>query len=428
MSEPQQIDAARGWRMIVRRFSALLAGEGAARVVGFVVVLLLARRLGPGGFGIVTFGLTLVGWFTYVADSGTEILNVREIARRPERFKHIAEHVLGLRLAMSVVATGLFVGGVMVFARSDLTRSTLVLFALILPATALNLRWMVLGVGGSRAIAVGQVLSRLVVLGGVLLLVANATDLKRVPVVEAIAALVYALTVLWIVGGGVGALRPRVNIAEWRATLSQSLPLMVNGFARSIVVSFDIILIDLALGPRDVGIYAVASKPAFFVTGAVGLFSLAFLSAFSATGEDGAAALQGRALRWALALGVLVAVSLSVASAFIPLVFGDEYDRAVPVLAVLAWRIPFAVLAGIYGNVLIARDRQVDVMRNSIVVAIFVVCADLVAVLVFGIIGAAVVTVAAGALTYLLNVRSVRRVLPEFGRGRFGLLGRSVAP
>ena len=64
------------------------------------------------------------------------------------------------------------------------------LFALLLPAGALNLRWMVLGVGGSRAIALGLVLSRLLVLVAVVFLVVDESDLTRVPVIEAAGTLV----------------------------------------------------------------------------------------------------------------------------------------------------------------------------------------------------------------------------------------------
>jgi O-antigen/teichoic acid export membrane protein len=417
VTDVQQIDAASGWRMVLRRFSALFAGEVGARVLGFVIVLVLATRLGPTGFGIVTFGLTLVAWFSYVVDAGTEILNVREIARRPDRFRPIAERVLGLRLALSLLAAVLFVAGAWLLARSDVTRSTLVLFALLLPAGALNLRWMVLGVGGSRAIALGLVLSRLLVLASVVLLVVDESEIKRVPVIEAAGALVYALVVLWLVGGGLRRLRPRVDLPAWRDTLRQSMPLMITGFARSAIVSFDIIVIELALGPKDVGIYSLASRHALFITGAVGLFSMAFLSAFSATADEGAAALKGRALRSAFVVSVLVAAALSVGSLVIPYVYGDQYDRSVAVLAVIAWRIPLAVLASIYASILVARDRQVDLMRNSIVVAAFVVCADIAAVLVFGLLGAAAVSIVAGALLYLLNARSVRLAAPELGGG-----------
>ena len=249
----------------------------------------------------------------------------------------------------------------------------------------------------------------------VVFLVVDESDITRVPVIEAVGTLVYALVILWLVGGGLRQLRPRVDLPAWRDTLRQSTPLMITGFARSAVVSFDIVLIQLALGPEDLGIYSLASRHAFFVTGAVGLFSMAFLSAFSATADEGAAALMGRALRWAFGISVLVAAALTVGSLLIPYVYGDEYDRSVAVLAVIAWRIPLAVLASIYGSILVARDRQIDLMRNSIVAAVFVVCADLVAVLAFGLLGAAVVSIAGGAITYLLNARSVRRAAPELG-------------
>ncbi len=426
MSQDISIDAQRGWRLVVRRFGALFVGEGAARLVGFVVVLVLARRLGPDGFGVVTLGLTLVAWFAYVVDSGTELLNVRDIARRPDRFRQIAAQVLGLRLVLSVVAVGIFVAGVELFARSAFTRDTVVLFALLLPAIALNLRWMVLGVGGAKAVAAGNVTGRVVVLVGAVFLVADVHDLRRVPLLEFGAELMYALIVLWIVGGRLGSIRPRADLALWRSTLQQSLPLMVSGVARATIISFDVIVISLALGPHDLGIYGVASKPVAFAAGAVGLFSLSFLSAFSTTVEHEAAALHGRALAASATVCIALAAALSVAAPLLPFVFGDQYTSAVVVLAIISWRIPLAAFGGLYAAVLVAADRQKALMWNSIVSALVVICMDIAAVLLFGLVGAAVASIAAAGLFFLLNHRSVVRAAPEFGASAVGRTRRSA--
>ena len=420
MSEFVGIDAARGWRMLARRSAALFAGEGAARVVGFVIVLVLARRLGPSGFGVVTLGLTLVAWFAFVVDSGTELLNVRNVARQPARFREIAEQMLGLRLAISFAAAIVFVVGVEVVARSAFTRDTVVLFALLLPAIALNLRWMVLGVGGSRGVAAGNAASRLLVLVGVLLLVAGVHDVKLVPFLEALGELTYALIVLVFVGGRLGSMRPRMDLAVWRSTLQQSFPLMVGGVARAIIFSFDIVAISLALGPRDVGIYGVASKPVAFAAAFVGLFSLSFLSAFSATSAEHEAALHGRAWRVSVVVSCALAAALSLASFLVPTVFGEEYRDAVPVLAVIAWRMPFAALTGVYATVLVARERQLTLMWNGIVAVPAVIAIDLVAILLFGLMGAAVASIVVAALFFLIIYRSVAREDPELrvARGR----------
>lgn len=413
MSESIGVDAQRGWRIVARRFAALMAGEGAARAVGFVLVLVLARRLGPDGFGVVTLGLTLVAWFAFVVDSGTELLNVRDVARQPARFREIAEQMLGLRLVLSFVAAIIFIVGVEVFARSAYTRDTVVLFALLLPAIALNLRWMVLGVGGSRGVAVGIVASRVLVLVGVLLLVAGAHDVKRVPFLEAAGELTYALVVLVYVGGRLGFLRPRMDLSVWRSTVRQSSPLMASGIARATIFSLDVIVISLVLGPRDLGIYGVASKPVFFAAGAVGLFSLSFLSAFSATAAEDEAALHGRALRVSVRACCVLAAALSLSSILVPFVFGKDYADAVPVLAIMAWRIPFAALSGMYTTVLVARERQRTLMRNAVAVVPAAIVIDLVAILLFGLIGAAVASVAVTAVFALANYRSVARDHPE---------------
>lgn len=412
MTETVPIDAQRGWRMVLRRSAALLAGETAARGVGFVVVLLLARRLGPSGFGVVTLGLTLIAWFSWVVDSGTEVLNVREVARYPSRFRAIAEQMLGLRLALSLLAAAVFVGGVELFTKSSSTRDTVVLFAVLLPAVALNLRWMALGVGGSRRIAAGNIVGRLVILAGVLLLVPDETFIRRVPFLEAAGGLAYGLIVLGIAGGRLGLIRPRADLAMWRATLRHSSPLMIGGVARATTSTFDVVLISLALGPRDVGIYGVAMKPALFAGGAVALFSLSFLSALSATEAEQAAVLHRKALRAGFAVCLAMAAALSASSPLLPFVFGEGYRDAVPVLAVVAWRIPLAVLAAMYSTVLIADERQKTLMWNSVAAAVPIVIIDLVAILAFGLIGAAVASIIAGGILFLVSYRSVMRYQP----------------
>src|SRR5207253_2958474 len=50
------------WGRVVRQFVALASGESVARLFGLVATLILARRLEPPGFGLVTLGITLVGW------------------------------------------------------------------------------------------------------------------------------------------------------------------------------------------------------------------------------------------------------------------------------------------------------------------------------------------------------------------------------
>ena len=395
------------WGRVVRQFVALAGGEGVARLFGLVATLILARRLEPSGFGLVTLGITLVGWFGVVVDSGTETLNVRDISRAPHRFREIADRVLGLRIALALATGGVYAIGVALFAKSGATRSVLLPFALVMPAVALNLRWMVLGLRQARAIALGNVVARIAFLIGVLALIYGHRDVLRVPYLQAFSELVYGLVIIAMVARGFGITRPRIDLEAWKETLRGSLPLMIHGAARSALVTADLLLIDLLIGPHPLGLYAAASKAPLFFSAAIGLFSVSFLAGFSATSGEEALEVFRKASRILVGTSLVVAVALSAAAPlFVPLVFGHRYDGAVASAAILAWILPMMALTTPYANALIAGHMQLALMKNTIVGAIFAVGAGTAGIEVVGIKGAAVVRVASATLVLALNYRS----------------------
>lgn len=399
-----------GWRGLVRRFGVLAVGEGVAQLCGFVAVIIMARKLDPHGFGLVTLGTTLVMWFALFADSGTEVLNIRDISRRPDHFKRLAEPVLGLRLLLSVIAIALL--GVAAIFASDRTsdRYVLWLFALCLPMLALNLRWMVLGVRGAKSVALGNVAGRVLLMVGVILFVHSVGDTLVVPVLLAGAELVYALVVLGAVTRRFGIIRPRIDLAKWRETLGQSLPLMINQLARATVYSFDILLVAILLGRADVGFYGAAVKPVLFLAGALGLFYVSFLTSYSTAGSGHAGPLFRRTVTAATAATTVVAAIVAAAAPLIVVVFyGHAYDAAALPLALLVFSVPALAAGGAYGVALIAGHRQAALMRNNVIGAVFNIAANLVAIPVFGIAGAAAVTVASELLNLVLNYRSAVR-------------------
>lgn len=400
--EPQAV-----WRGMVKSFLTLALGEGGARLLGFVATVMLARRLGPGGYGLITVGLTLVAWFAIVVNAGTEVLNVRDIARAPERFRELADRVLGLRVTLSILAAGTFAIGAYLLAPSPETRSVYVRFALVLPPIAFNLRWMVLGVGGARAVAMANVASRLVFVVGVAFLVTEPADTLRVPYLEAVGEAAYAFMILALLSGRFGFARPRVDLAAWRATLRQSFPLMVNAFAAAAVLGFDIVVVELVFGPVELGYYGAALKPVMVLLGSLGLLSVTFLSAYSAARGESAVALFLRTSRLLVGFALAAAIVLSAGSALIVgQLYGHTYRSSALLLAVVAWVLPFAALATPYSAALVAANRQRRLARNNLVAAGFTIVADLAVIPLFGTEGAAGVRVVSAVVVLALNART----------------------
>ena len=397
-----------GWRALVRSSRTLVSGELASRLLAFATVFVLARAIEPGGFGLVTIGTTLVIFFALLVDAGTEVINVREVARDPRRLRELCEPVLGLRLALSLPVALLFGAVVLVAADSPGDRLTLALFALVLPVAAVNLRWMVVGADGSKAIAIGGVLKELVLLAGVLVLVREVHDTTVVALLVAAGELASAAAVLYAMRRRFGLLRPRVDLAAWRRTLRQGRPILVNNLARTVVFSFDLLVIAWFLTRESVGLYGAAYKPVLFAVSALALVFVSFLAHYSAaTGED-ARQLFRRTVALGVGATVPAALLLSLESAtVVELAYGSAFSDAAPALAVLVWTLPILAISGPYRQVLVAGGQEDALMRNNVVGALFSVAASVAVIPFAGIVGAAVVTIASEALIAALNARAV---------------------
>jgi PST family polysaccharide transporter len=388
---------------VLRSFFTLAAGEWIARLIGVVIQVWLARQLTPGPYGVITFGLALIGWFGLVVDSGTEQLNVREISRHPERFRELADRVLGLRIALSLVAGAVLAVVTYEFSRSASAQDVLPRFALVLPALAINLRWMVLGIGQARAVAYGNVASRIVFLGAILLLVTSPNDTRVVPILEAISEATYALVIIVLAAKAYGYVRPKIDLPAWKKTLTEGFPLLVYGACRATIHTVDIVMIALILGHSDAGLFGVAIKPATFFVGAIGLFSIALISGYSAAPESETDSLFRRSVLLGSISMTAVAIVLTIATPLVTFVFGHDYSGAGTAMAVVAWTLPIAGLSAPYGSVLVARRRQDLLMHVNLVATVVYLATNAIVITFFGIVAAAGVRVGTYAIVLFLN-------------------------
>lgn len=368
----------------------------------------MARRLGPGGFGVAVLGTTLVGWFKLVMDAGTETLGVRDTSRTPHRFRELTEPVLGLRLALSLGAAALLTLTAIAVAETPAEREALLLFALVLPMVGLNLRFMVLGVNAERAVALGNVASQALLAAGVVLLLRDSGDLSLVPLLVAASELLYGALILAAVARRCGFVRPRVDLAVWWKTLREGLPLGVGGLAGAARYSVGLVLIAALLPAADTGLYGAAYKPVLFFSTLVALFSVSFLSSYSASGDHGE---RAELVRRTVLLCVLVTVpTAALLSAGSPVamkaLYGADYGGSAAPLAILAWSLPLLAVALPYGNVLIWADRQAVFMRHNVISTLASVPGYAVTIPLFGLAGAASTLVASLALALALNYRS----------------------
>jgi O-antigen/teichoic acid export membrane protein len=82
-----------------------LFGERIVKLgIGFFVLVLLTRHLGPEGFGILSYAQSLIGIFAAFTTLGLEVILVRELAKNEHENDTILGTALCLKLFVSIIA------------------------------------------------------------------------------------------------------------------------------------------------------------------------------------------------------------------------------------------------------------------------------------------------------------------------------------
>jgi len=407
--------------------SRRVASNTAVQIVGKVAVLLMAaasiavltRYLGPGDYGRFTLALMYVQLFAVLADAGLFMTVVRDISKRPERTEELVGNTLVLR-------------GVLWFAVITLAG----LVSLALPYSQ-DVRVAILLAGGpllfgllnTSLVAVFQArlrMSRAVIsevvgraAGLALTIAVAALDLGFFAVMGAAAggALV-SLVVTWLLVRGLVPIRPLAEPAVWGRLLRASIPLGLALAINELYFRADTLIISLSRSYEDVGLYTLAFRMLEFTLPLGTVFLTTVFPVMSRDVAEGkrraAATIQG-------AWDVMVAFAIPLAAGgallapeIVAVIGGADFDGSVTPLRILLAAGALGLVNGIFGLALIARERQVAALWLNVTALVFNVGLNLALVPAYGIVAAAIVTVASEILILAGSYPLMRRYLGFF--------------
>lgn len=348
------------WRRATGHFAFLTTGVVLARLVNFVMITVVARRLGPASFADFSFVLAIFIAYGLIANLGLENLIVREVARSAESGRAIMEQALGVKLlALPVgVALVLVIGWYdpslwriawALFLYGQLHAELLFLYALFRGQEKMH-RQMIL-----------------VVLQALFIASLSIVALFWRPSAESV-------SVAHAVGGAVP-----LAIGWWWVARERLLPQRLGerhavGRLLRTTVPFAFSILGLLIFDRHAILFveAFASREALGWYNAVYLVILALsqLPLIAINGlfpllaqraQDGARLLPIVRRAWGLltVLGVAVALALFASAPWlIPLIFGAAYRPAATIMQILALSIPAIFSMILLNGLLQAVDQQ----------------------------------------------------------------------
>ncbi|MDW8105710.1 MAG: oligosaccharide flippase family protein [Armatimonadota bacterium] len=340
----------RSWQITTRW---LLGSQFAARALGLVNNVLLARLLAPASYGDFTQAMALAGSLIPLADGGVSAIVTRHTARRPRAYI-VLEASIGLRIVQSLLLWGATTGAAWWIL--DYTRIR----------TALALA------GGYWAVACA-----LQLLAGVARARLQAHLETRAVLLERVATVLLAGVGAWqwglvgalggVLAGGSVALafylralplpRGRFSGRMWKRLLALGAPLAVADLCHGVIMRLDLLAIGMRYGSHNAGWYGGASALLWASNLVAGSMALALVPVAAAREEE-TQHLSVRVLRRMLLTALPLAAALSMgAELWVRLLYGAAYAPTADVLRMLAWcLVPASVVA--WGNAVLLVRRQ----------------------------------------------------------------------
>ena len=398
---------------IVRSFIGLGVGEAAARLIAFATTLVIARRLGAEGLGVVSFAFAILLYLQRVVDAGFDLgIGIREAASRRQNLRDFVPPVLTFRLALAAVTIGALV--LVALLAREIEGDMIMLYALTLIPLALSTRWVLTGMGMTGIAGLSRAVGETVVLIVVFLVVSSPADLWRVPVSQLLGDAAAALLLLAVLHQyGVHA-SLRWDTGTVRPLVRHVAPYVGSTLLGLAIFNADLLFLRAFADRATVGLYASAYALVSFLINVGATYSLSLIAPISrlAGAPDELQSLYGTAWARALAIAVPVAVGGAlIANPAIRTFFGPAFTPAGTVLAVLMVSVPLSVLRSVAVSALMAKGREDVLFRTVFVAAAANIALNLVAVPAFGMLGAAIVTV----LTELLRLVLAQRYAATLG-------------
>ena len=398
----------------VSNFLALGSSEILARAIAFLATAILARRLGVEGIGLLAFASAVAGYFGLALTTGFGEIGAREVARHPENALTIAADGTLVRLLIAVFGAIAVVTASLLLTTEPDARIVLLLSTLSLFSLALDTSWVYKGLGRNRVIALTLVVSQLIYLGGVLVFVRDPANVIRVPVLQFGGELVAALVLLFLLFRTIRKPSFRRGLILAR----QSGYITVSRVMRSLIVTFDVVLLGILATRRDVGLYSAGYRICFLLAAIAVATHVVYLPSVTRASMVGPVALRA-VLQHSVALTAtvmlpLVAGAVVLAGPLLGLLFGDAFVAGSPALRLVALSVALFALHGTTRSIFVAHHKTRLEATIFAVAAAVNIGLNFLLIPTLGIVGAAFATLTAEALIFAACVVWLARIGAQY--------------
>ncbi len=380
-----------------QNFFYLLFSQVFTRILGFIVLIIIARKLGADGLGIFSFSLAIISYFLIFGDLGLSVLGQREIAAHPEEKERIIQRVFTLKVFFSSISFLGLISFLLISNQSGVIKWVTFIFGLTVLVRAFTPEWYFTGVEKMSYIAISTFLNRFIYAFIAIIILFVFPN-------------IIALSCAWLAGACIGAgylyYKFRIDFIKklfrwdvnaFKLFLSKSIPMSMAFFMTQIYFNFDTIMLGIWKTQNEVGWYNSGYKIIFLIINFSVLFGTVILPVFSrffVTNRPKLEIAVRNSFRISSTFGLVIAIIFVVyGHKIFDLIYGTGFENGVLAFQILSIT-AFTAFASIpFSYFLLASDQQKKYLFNVSIGAIVNICLNFLLIPKYGITGAAISTI-----------------------------------
>ncbi len=385
--------------------------------LALVVTVWMARYLGPEQFGVFSYALSFVSLFSVLISLGLENIIVREVLNHPDEDSTIITSGLMLRCIGGI----LFISSTMLIIISSkpgdvLTQTLVLIFSIgyLFKIFDVLRYWFEAHIKAKFSAGMEIVAFTISVSLKIVLIVFKAPLIYFAWAVS-VEAMVMAVGLLFLWFNRKTSLLNhfKPNWIKARYLIKEAWPLILAGALYTIYSKIDQIMLGEMIGNQSVGVYAAAvrlSEGWFFIPTVIASSLYPTMINAKNLSRDLYLERTQHLLNLMAVIGVGAAILIGVlAFPIIDLIFGSEYKTSAMILVVHIWGGVFLAISGISYRYLVAEGLQKYSFYRGLTGLIVNIAMNLWLIPLYGIMGAAIATVASQFMAlYFFNVSNPR--------------------
>ncbi len=334
-------------KTLVANFGYLSLLQVAGYVFPLITMPYLARVIGAEGFGKIAFAAAIMVWFQTIADWGFCYTATRDVAKNrddKEKVSEIFSNVFWARIFLMLVSFVVLSICVMTIPKLKENADVIMISFLMIPGHIMFPDWFFQAMERMKYITILNIVSKTLFTIAIFLFIKERDDYILQPlftslgfVISGIIAMYYILVKwkirLWF-----------TPFKEIIKTIKLSTNVFINNIAHNLYNAFSTILLGFLSGSVATGIYDAGRRFIQIGESMLGIISRVFFPFVTRKGDK-----HGMYAKIHISLSVVMAILLFIfAPLLIELFFTEEFSKAVGVLRLMCFVIPFITLYQVY--------------------------------------------------------------------------------